>query len=97
MSSGKDQSTFHILRGKPSAPIEASWRRCLGSCEFVTHYVTPEFFAGPVTDGEQAFAVLCLQAGEVVGIATGVAHKSNLLCGNAGRNSCIRLMPTPHW
>jgi hypothetical protein len=85
MSSEQPQSAFLILRDRPTAPIEASWRRCLADCEFVTHYVGPEFFDEPMSDGEQKFAVLCLQAGEVVGIATGIVHKSTMLCGKAGR------------
>jgi hypothetical protein len=85
MSSEQPQSAFLILRERPSAPIEASWRRCLAGCEFVTHYLTPEFFDEPMSDGARNFAVLCLQAGEVVGVATGTAHKSRMLCGNAGR------------
>jgi Acetyltransferase (GNAT) domain len=74
-----------IVHEFPAGTLEKSWRRFLSRVECPAHYDSPEFFLEPWTPKSRPFAVLALQSGEVVGIATGMHAGREVISGLPAR------------
>src|SRR5689334_13455329 len=75
------KNNFVIVHERPTDRLLESWRRCLRSADFATHYVGPEFFDEPGFRGKQPFAVLALIDDEVAAVLTGHHDGRHVRCG----------------
>jgi Acetyltransferase (GNAT) domain len=82
MSTGFD---FLVLHDYPEAGIENAWRAFLGKVELPSHYCAPEFFKEPFWGGRNPFAVLAINQGSVVGVATALRENGEISCGLPSR------------
>jgi GNAT acetyltransferase-like protein len=74
-----------ILHEFPASDLEKNWRGFLSRAECPAHYDSPEFFLEPWAPKSQPFAILALQSGEVVGVATGVHAGKEVISGLPAR------------
>jgi hypothetical protein len=77
--------SFVVLHAFPSLDLESAWRGFLGRTELPSHYCAPEFFKEPFWSGKAPFAVLALDQGRVVGVATGIREDYEIQCGLPSR------------
>jgi hypothetical protein len=70
-----------VLTAFPGEAVAASWRECLASADFPTHYTSPEFFLEPFFLGRAPFAVLAIQGHRVLGVLTGLKEAGRVDCG----------------
>jgi hypothetical protein len=85
--------TFLVLHDFPESELESAWREFLGRVELPSHYCAPEFFKEPFWSGKAPFAVLALDQGKVVGVATGIREDHGVQCGLTSRPQiCIDTM-----
>lgn len=89
MSIGCD---FLVLHEFPEAGIETAWRAFLTRVPLPSHYCAPEFFKEPFWNGKNPFAVLAMDHGHVVGVATAVHENGEINCGLPSRPQvCIEV------
>ena len=74
-----------ILHEFPSQELEELWRKFLTTLRCPAHYDAPEYFLEPYWSGQQPFAILALNGGAVIGVATGLHIKGAVACGIAER------------
>jgi hypothetical protein len=77
--------TFVVLHACPPLDLESAWRNFLGRAELPSHYCAPEFFKEAFWSGKAPFAVLALDQGKVVGVATGIREDHEIQCGRPSR------------
>jgi hypothetical protein len=70
-----------VLHAFPDSELENAWREFLGRVELASHYCAPEFFKEPFWSGKAPFAVLALDQGRMVGVATGIRVDHEIQCG----------------
>ena len=73
--------TYTILHEFPGSELENAWREFLARVELPSHYCAPAFFKEPFWGGKQPFAVLALDDGKVLGVATGLREGHHVQCG----------------
>lgn len=76
---------FSVLTAFPDEAVAASWRECLASADFPSHYTSPEFFLEPFFVGRAPFAVLAMQEQRVLGVVTGLKEAGRVDCGGSLR------------
>lgn len=81
----KTEGHFVILHEFPSREVERLWRNFLTRVSCPAHYDAPEYFLEPYWSGQQPFAILALDRGVVIGVATGLHLDGRIVCGLAGR------------
>ena len=87
---------FSVLTAFPDEAVAASWRECLASADFPSHYTSPEFFLEPYFAGHAPFAVLAMQEDQVFGVLTGLKEAGRVDCGIATRPQvCCRREASP--
>jgi hypothetical protein len=74
-------ANYLVLRDLPEPHIEVVWRNFLKNGEMPSHYCAPEFFREPFWDDKLPFAVLALDQGKVVGVATALRDDREFTCG----------------
>jgi hypothetical protein len=72
---------FSVLTTFPDEAVASSWRECLASADFPTHYTSPEFFLEPFFAGRAPFAILAMQDHRVLGVLTGLKEAGRVDCG----------------
>lgn len=77
--------SFVVLHAFPPPELERAWRCFLGGGELPSHYCAPEFFREPFWGGKAPFAILALDRGNVVGVATGIREGPEIQCGQPSR------------
>ena len=82
---GADTS-FEILHGQPTGPIETLWRACLADSDFPTHYTVPEYFCELIRyGGKNPFAILSILGEHVTAVMTGVHYADRVQSGLSNR------------
>jgi len=85
MLNGTDTS-FEILHGQPTGPIETLWRACLADSDFPTHYTAPEYFCELIRyRGKNPFAILSILGEHVTAVMTGVHYADRVQSGLSNR------------
>jgi hypothetical protein len=84
MLNGIDTS-FQILHGQPTSPIETLWRACLSDSDLPTHYTAPEYFCEPMLRGKGPFAVLSIVDEDVTAVMTGLHYPDRVQSGLSAR------------
>lgn len=83
---------FLVLHEYPAPPLERLWRDFLAHVDAPAHYDSPEYFLEPYWVGQQPFAVLAFEAGQVIGVVTGIHHEGRIVSGLAQRPQ-INVLP----
>lgn len=76
---------FLILHEFPSSDVEELWRKFIARVRCPAHYDTAEYFLEPYWTGQQPFAIVALDRGAVIGVATGLHIDGKIACGLAQR------------
>lgn len=72
---------WRVVHEFPERALEGAWRASLREADFPAHYVAPEFFREPFWTGRHPFAVVAMEADDVVGVVTGIRDGSHLVAG----------------
>ena len=80
-----DGRSFLVLHDYPPPHVESLWRQFLAGIDSPSHYDAPEYFREPYWAGKKPFAVLALDQGRVIGVATGLHGKDGVECGLPSR------------
>ena len=72
---------WRVVHEFPERALEEAWRASLREADFPAHYVAPEFFREPFWTGRHPFAVVAMEADDVVGVVTGIRDGSHLVAG----------------
>src|SRR5215467_9433789 len=83
---------FLVLHEYPTPSHERFWRDFLARVDAPAHYDSPEYFLEPYWVGQQPFAVLAFDAGQVIGVVTGIHREDRIVSGLAERPQ-IKILP----